>query len=257
MPIALGAFVIEDGYARFIDRTTTPAFSEELSKLAVRIDGLSSEPGKRAKVAVQAIVGGSSALDLKGQVAPFGELYADVAGELRNFVLPSVNPYADSAIAWTIEKGTLDVKLHYTVERGQIAAQNEIIVDNLCVARSKAEDEVQKRIGLPLGLIVALLTDSNNGIRVNLPLKGSLQSWAVDASDAIWAAVKNVVVNIVASPFRFTTSDYSLVVDLCGSSPLSDSWINRSERRVVCCVSCVKRLTASKVRSSSSTRSAN
>ena len=198
----IGAIVIDDGYARFIDRTTKPAFSEEVSKLALRIDGLSSQAGKRAKLALQAIVGGDSALDLKGEVAPFGDLYADVAGELRNFGLPSVNPYADNAIAWVIERGKLGVKLHYIVEKNQLIAQNEIIVENLHVARSRAEDEVQKRIGLPLGMIVALVTDSDNGIRVNLPMKGTLESWSADFSDAIWTVVKNAVVNIVASPFK-------------------------------------------------------
>ena len=89
---------------------------------------------------------------------------------------------------------TLGVKLHYVIEKNQLTAKNEIIVDNLHVARSKAEDEVPRRIGLPLGLIVALVTDSNNGIRVNLPLTGSLQTWSADVSDAIWAAVKNVAV---------------------------------------------------------------
>jgi uncharacterized protein involved in outer membrane biogenesis len=202
IPVELGSFVIDDGYARFMDRSVEPAFAETLSKLSVRLTGLSSEPGRRADLAVQAIVGGDSALDLKGKVAPFGELYADIAGELRRFALPSVNPYADNAIAWVIEKGALTVKLHYTIEKNQLTANNEIIVDNLHVAQSKKEDEVQKRIGLPLGLIVALITDSNNGIRVNLPLQGSLQTWSVDLSDAIWTAVKNVVVNVVAAPFR-------------------------------------------------------
>ncbi len=70
------------------------------------------------------------------------------------------------------------------------------------MARSRADDEVQRRIGLPLGMIVALITDSNNSIRVNLPLSGTLQSWAADLSDAIWTVVKNVVVNIVSAPFK-------------------------------------------------------
>jgi hypothetical protein len=135
-------------------------------------------------------------------VAPFGALYADVSGELRKFALPTVNPYAETAIAWIIERGTLTAKLHYTVERNQLTAKNEIIVENLHVARSRAEDEVQKRIGLPLGLIVALVTDADNDIRLNLPITGTLQSWAADLSDAIWTVVKNAVVNIVAAPFR-------------------------------------------------------
>jgi hypothetical protein len=202
MPLEIGAIVIEDGDARFMDRTTKPAFSETLTRLAVRVDGLSSEPGRRATLAVQAIVGADSAVDLKGEIAPFGELYADVRGEMRKFTLPTVNPYADTAIAWIIEKGTLTTRFHYTVEKNQLTASNEIIVENLHVARSRADDEVQRRIGLPLGMIVALITDSNNSIRVNLPLSGTLQSWAADLSDAIWTVVKNVVVNIVSAPFK-------------------------------------------------------
>ena len=202
MQLEIGAIVIEDGDARFLDRTTKPAFSETITRLAVRVDNLSSEPGRRANLAVQAIVGSDSALELKGELAPFGALYADVSGEMRRFVLPTVNPYAQSAIAWIIERGTLTAKLHYRIERNQITAQNEIIVENLHVARSGADDEVQKRIGLPLGMIVALVTDSDNSIRVNLPITGSLQSWSADLSDAIWTVVKNAVVNIVSAPFK-------------------------------------------------------
>jgi uncharacterized protein involved in outer membrane biogenesis len=201
-PLEIGAIVIENGDARFLDRTTKPAFAETLTHLTVRVDGLSSEPGRRAKLAVQAVVGADSALDLKGEIALFGDLYADVRGEMRKFVLPTVSPYADTAIAWIIEQGTLTARLHYTVERNQITANNEIIVENLHVARSRADDEVQRRIGLPLGMIVALVTDSNNSIRVNLPIQGTLQSWTADLSDAIWTVVKNAVVNIVSAPFK-------------------------------------------------------
>ena len=202
MPLEIGSIVIEDGDARFIDRTTTPDFSETISRLAVRVDDLSSEPGRRAKLAVQAIVGSDSALDLKGELAPFGALYADISGEMRRFTLPTVNPYAESVIAWIIERGTLTARLHYKIEKNQITASNEIIVENLHVAKSGADDEVQKRIGLPLGMIVALVTDSNNSIRVNLPITGTLQSWSTDLSDAIWTVVKNAVVNIVSAPFK-------------------------------------------------------
>ena len=140
LPIEIAAIVIEDGDARFLDRTTKPAFSETLSRLAVRVENLSSEPGRRAKLAVQGLVGADSALDLKGELAPFGDLYANVSGEVRKFGLSAVNPYAENAIAWIIERGTLTAKVHYTVERNQLTAKNEIIVENLHVAKSGTED---------------------------------------------------------------------------------------------------------------------
>ena len=168
----------------------------------MRIEGLSSTPGKRAKLTTQAIVGGNAALDVKGELAPLGELYADITGELRDFSLASVNPYADSFVSWIVDRGKLGVRFHYRVERGQLEASNEIFVDNIHVAPSRQDDEVKKKVGLPLGLIVALITDADNDLKINLPMSGSLATWQADISDAIWTVVRNVVVNIAAAPFR-------------------------------------------------------
>jgi len=211
-PIDIDAFVLEDGYIQFLDRTVQPAFSETLSQLAVRIEGLSSTPGKRAKLTTQAIVGGNAALDIKGEMAPLGELYVDITGELRDFSLASVNPYADSFVSWIVDRGKLGVRFHYRIERGQLEATNEFLVDNIHVAPSRQDDEVKKKVGLPLGLIVALITDANNDLKINLPMSGPLASWQADLGDAIWTVVRNVVVNVVTAPFKaigrlFTSGD--------------------------------------------------
>jgi uncharacterized protein involved in outer membrane biogenesis len=202
IPVEIGMFVLEDGYAQFVDRTTTPPFTESLSRLAVTIEGLSTTPGRRARVTTQAVIGGNSAFDLKGEIAPFGEVYADLAGELRDFKLTSVNPYADPLIAWAMKTGQLAVKVHYRIEKNQLTAENEVIVRNLTVAPTRQNDEVKKKIGLPLGMIVALITDADNGIHVNVPLSGELNQVKAGMGDAIWTAVKNALTNIVSAPFR-------------------------------------------------------
>ena len=202
IPVEIGMFVLEDGYAQFVDRTTTPPFTESLSRLAVTIEGLSTTPGRRARLQTQAVIGGSSAFDLKGEIAPFGEIYADLAGELRDFKLTSVNPYADPLIAWAMKTGQLAVKVHYRIEKNQLTADNEVIVRNLTVAPTRQNDEVKKKIGLPLGMIVALITDADNGIQVNVPLTGELNQVKAGMGDAIWTAVKNALTNVVAAPFR-------------------------------------------------------
>jgi uncharacterized protein involved in outer membrane biogenesis len=204
LPIAvdIGTITIDDGYARFLDRTVDPAFAQEISRLGLVIEGLSSVPGRRARVATQAVIGGSSAFDLKGEIAPIGEVYADLRGELRDFKLTSVNPYADPVTAWFMKTGELGIKMHFRIEKNQLTADNDIEVKNLTVAPSRENDEVKKKVGLPLGMIVALVTDQDNGIKVNVPLSGEVSQVRADPSDAIWTAVKNVVVNIVSAPFR-------------------------------------------------------
>jgi len=202
IPVEIGMIVIEEGHAQFVDRTTTPPFTETVSRLGLTIEGLSSTPGRRARIATQAIIGGNSAFDLKGEIAPFGEVYADLAGELRDFKLTSVNPYADPLIAWAMKTGQLAIKVHFRVEKNQLTADNEVIVRNLTVAPTREGDEVKKKIGLPLGMIVALITDADNGIQVNVPLSGELSQVRAGMGDAIWTAVRNAVVNIVSAPFR-------------------------------------------------------
>jgi hypothetical protein len=105
-------------------------------------------------------------------------------------------------VSWIVDRGKLGVRFHYRVERGQLDASNEIFVNNIHVAPSRQDDEVKKRIGLPLGLIVALITDANNDLKVNVPMSGPLETWKTDFGDAIWTVVKNVVVNVAAAPFR-------------------------------------------------------
>ena len=200
--VEIGTITLEEGYARFLDRTVDPAFAQEISRLGLVIEGLSSVPDRRARVATQAVIGGSSAFDLKGEIAPIGELYADLRGELRDFKLTSVNPYADPVTAWFMKTGELGIKMHFRIEKNQLTAENDIEVKNLTVAPSRESDEVKKKVGLPLGMIVALVTDQDNGIKVNVPLSGEVSQVRADPSDAIWTAVKNAVVNIVSAPFR-------------------------------------------------------
>ena len=213
MDLLFKEIVIEDGYTRFLDHTTQPVFSEDVSKINLSVKNLSNKASQRASIAMQAVVGGDSALDLRGEMAAIGApTYVDMVGELKKFALPAANPYMDSLLAWIIRRGDLTAKLEYKIEQDKLDAKNDILVGNLKVAPSRATDEVKKRIGLPLGLIVALIKDGDGNIHVNVPITGTLTDKQFDFSDAIWAAVKNVLINVLKSPFRaigglFTSGD--------------------------------------------------
>jgi hypothetical protein len=213
MELYFKEIVIEDGYTRFLDHTTDPPFSEDISKIGLVVKDLSNKPSQHASLAMQAVVGGDSALDIHGDMSGIGApTYVDMVGELKKFALPAANPYVDSLLAWTIRRGDLTMKLVYKIEQDKLDAKNDILVGNLKVSPARASDEVKKRIGLPLGLIVALIKDGDGNIHVNVPIAGSLSDKKFDFSDAIWTAVKNVIINVLKAPFRaigglFTSGD--------------------------------------------------
>ncbi|HUG35465.1 MAG TPA: DUF748 domain-containing protein, partial [Candidatus Limnocylindrales bacterium] len=196
--------VLEEGFIRFLDRTTTPAFSQDMSQLRVEIRDLSNVLGrKRTTMPAKATVGGDAALDLRGELSGIGEtLRADLVGEIRDFQLASANPYADSLTSWIVERGKLQAKVHYRVEGDRITAEHDVNVGGLKVAKTEGADEAKKRLGLPLGLIVGLLKDSRGNIDFNLPLQGSLSDRSFDWGEAMWAGVKQTLLKVLAAPFR-------------------------------------------------------
>jgi hypothetical protein len=203
MVLDFDRIVIEEGYSRFLDQTTKPPFSQDIGRLALTIRNLSNAPGRRSTLALQAIVGGDAALDLRGEMSRLGDdFFADLVGELRDFSVASANPYANSFLAWTVKQGKLGVKVHYRIEQDRLTGENEIVVRNLQVAKGAESDEVQKRLGLPLGLIVALMKDSRGDITFEIPISGSVSDKSMDWGETIWAAVKQVLVKVLASPFR-------------------------------------------------------
>jgi uncharacterized protein involved in outer membrane biogenesis len=213
MELHFKEIVVEDGYVRFLDRSTQPPFSEDITKLTVTVKDLSNKASQRANLLVQAVIGGDAALDIRGDMSAIGApTYVNMVGELKKFTLAAANPYMDSMLAWTIRRGELTAKLEYKIEQDKLDAKNDILVGNLRVAPTRASDEVKKRIGLPLGLIVSLIKDGSGNIHVNVPISGTLTDRQFDFSDAIWTAVKNVLVNVLKAPFRaigglFTGSD--------------------------------------------------
>src|SRR5713226_804232 len=61
MALEFAEIRIEHGTIRFLDRTTTPAFSEDISRLELSVAGLSNKRGQLAKLTMQSVIGGDSA----------------------------------------------------------------------------------------------------------------------------------------------------------------------------------------------------
>ena len=204
MELRFGEIRLEEGSLRFIDRGTEPDFSEDFSKMDLTVTGLGNKPDEKAKLVFTSVVGGDGGLEIRGDIGAVGApLYLDLAGEIRDLDLPAVNPYSDKAIAWLIKQGDLRYKFTVKVENDQLTATNDVVVSKLRLAKAKqVDDQVKSRLGLPLGLIVALIKDSNGNIVLNVPISGSLKDPKFDLSDTIWTAIKNVLVNVLASPFR-------------------------------------------------------
>jgi hypothetical protein len=170
----------------------------------VTLTGLTTASGKRGHVVVRTVLGGGATLALEGEVAALaGPLDLDVTGELRDFVLPRANPYLDRLFSWVARRGQLTTSVHYRIEGDRLTATNDLLLEHLDVAPAGTGDEVQRRIGLPVGLLVSLLKDARGEIRLAVPVTGDLGARQFDFGETFWSALRSVAINVLARPLSW------------------------------------------------------
>lgn len=203
LALALDTAVVEDGQIRFVDHSASPLYSEEISRLALTLSGLTTGADDSANVAVQGVLGTTGAIDLRGEVAPWARPFRlELEGDVREFQLPRTNPFFRRFFDWLLQRGSLTTKVHYRIVGDRLEATNRVLVQRLNVARDPEPVRAERKIGLPLGMIVAMATDARGDIAFDLPVEGRFGAPGFSFGGAIMAALKNVLVNLVAGPFR-------------------------------------------------------
>jgi hypothetical protein len=146
-------------------------------------------------------VGPAAELTLRGTLAAFGgPLRVDVNGELREFAVPRTNPYLLQQVGWKTTEGRLTTKLQCRIDGDALAAKTDVRVSRLSLVRAGSQDEAQKRVGLPLGLLTTLLKDRRGDISVSFPVGGRLSDPHFDFRETLWTAIRTVAINAVTLP---------------------------------------------------------
>jgi hypothetical protein len=203
--VTVDEVVVEEGEVRFVDRTTTPFYSEEIRRASLTLSGLTTVPGERATLRLQGVVGVDAAFDLTGVIEPFGDVFfLEVTGQLQGFAVPRTNPYLRRFLEWTARTGSLTIEVHYRIVGDRLDASNEIVVERLEVEQVAPDPDgvVDRQIGLPLGLVVSLLKDRRGDIRLEVPITGTLTAPDFDFGGALLRVLRSTVSRLVTAPFR-------------------------------------------------------
>jgi hypothetical protein len=200
--------VMDEGFVRFVDRTTEPAYAEEL--IGIQFTGESigtarlrpNAPPREGAVDLNARFASGTPLALRGKIGGItGPLFLDVKIDVADFPLPRLNPYLDRLSAWVAKQGTLTTTLGLKVDGDELDVDNQIRVDGLQLEPGGRGGEFRKRTGLPLDTLTSLLKDRQGVIKLHIPVNGRLSSPDFHYSEAVWAALRNLSIRLVALPF--------------------------------------------------------
>ena len=198
--VTVGTLAVDEGFVRFVDRTTTPAFAEEVSRIAVSGRGLGTARDARGQVTLAGKVG-TAPFELKGAVGALrGPLNLDLEGKLTDYPLPRVNPYSNQLIGWIARRGAFGSTVRYRVTNDVLDASHDIVLGQPDFAPSRSGDAVRERVGVPLGTLISLLKNAKGEVKLAVPVSGNVATRQFDFTDAFWQAVRKTAVSVVALP---------------------------------------------------------
>lgn len=199
LPIKIGTVTIVDGSAHFADFSVKPIVDTGIYGLKGSIKGLSSQEQARAQVSLRGQVDKYAPVTITGQINPLSHhTFTDLKVSFKNVELTTLSPYSTKFAGYPIVKGKLSMDMRYLLDRQQLDADNNVVIDQLTLG-----DKIESpdATSLPVKFAIALLKDRHGRINIDLPIKGDLNNPEFHYGKLIWNVLTNLLTKAVASPF--------------------------------------------------------
>lgn len=198
--INIGGISIKDSALDYSDLSLPLPFAARVAKLKGTVSALTTGSTEPANVSLEGQVDEYGLARIDGALDLFDPArHMDIDMEFRNLLMSSLTPYSILFAGYKIDEGKLKTKLHYTIDAGQLQAQNSLVISDL-----KLGEKVEQpgAADLPLALAVALLKDSNGVIDIDVPVSGDVNDPQFDIGGVIRKALAGVITKVVGAPFR-------------------------------------------------------
>ncbi len=201
MQVVIAGIEVEDGALDFADDSLPLPFSTSIRSLDGNLSTLSTTSAEPSTISLEGQVDEFGEARIEGTLNPWDFAQsADIDMIFRNLKMSNLTPYTVQYAGYAIEEGRLDLDLAYILDQRKLQGTNKVVIRELVLGEKV---ETPDGTSLPLKLAVALLTDSQGVIDVDLPVSGDLDDPTFELSGIVWKAIGNLITRIVTSPFRF------------------------------------------------------
>ncbi|MGR4868082.1 DUF748 domain-containing protein [Variovorax sp. LARHSF232] len=206
--INFGPIALVNARIDFNDHFIKPNYSADLSELTGKLSAFSSQPvdGKAvlADLELRGKAQQTAALEIAGKLNPLVKpLELDITAKMRDLELAPLSPYSGRYVGYGIERGKMSVDLNYKVAPdGRLTATNKLVLNQLTFSEEQVPGAERT---LPVKLAMALLSDRNGVVDIDLPLSGSINDPQFSLAPLIWKGIVNLIVKAVTSPLNLLT----------------------------------------------------
>ena len=216
-----------DSEIDFMDESLPINFRTVIGDINGEIRGLTSKPGSATKVDIKGSVDGYAPVKLAGTAEPLtSPPVLDLGLSFEGVDMALLSPYTGTYAGYAIERGVLNLDLKYALKDNRMAGNNKILIDQMKLGE-KIDSE--QAVDLPLELALALLTDSNGVIDMEIPVSGDVNDPEFSVGSVVLGAFVNLITKAVTAPFNLLAGLVGSEEDLqrlnfsSGSAELTDS----------------------------------
>jgi len=204
--------ILEDGAVSYTDRTLNTPFNTALSELSGSLAGITNVPPQQGRVALRGQLAGVAPVSVQGTLGAMGTgETSDIRLALSNLSLPVLSPYFGRHLGYAVDSGKLRLELDYRLAGNRLEASNLVVLERMKLGQAVASDQAIKA---PVKLGLALLTDRQGDIEMDLPIRGDLADPEFRVGKVVTSAFVNLLVKAAGSPFSMLAS----VAELAGLS---------------------------------------
>lgn len=203
----IGKISLQNGRITFLDRSMEKEYFSSMDNITADIKGLSSIKEEAASVELKAMIDEHCTFLAEGRIQPLaGGFFLDITANLDGLDLTSATPYSEKYLGYTTRRGRLSFALDYLIEEKRLRSQNKFKFERLALGERVESPDATN---LPVGFAIALLRDSSDTIRIDLPVSGSLD----DPKFRIGPIILRMFINLIA---RAATSPFALLGSMFG-----------------------------------------
>lgn len=201
----------------FKDESVNPVYERNFFFDELQIAQVSN---KTARPSPFKIIGRSdqyATFSLLGSVAPFTDkMNLTVDGNFSEFSLPALSPYIRESLGFELKTGELDSKVKLSINESELQGKVNLKMRGLDMSAANAVEagSLKNQTAIPLNTALGMLADKRGNIKLDIPLRGSVDDPSFGLDSIFMMVAKRAVMSQARAYLMQTFVPYANLVSI-------------------------------------------
>lgn len=200
---------------RIEDQGVSPPYAAALTLQRLQVEALDrSQPHRPSPFLLEGRLNRHAPLRIQGEVLPFAtHPGAFLKGEVQSLDLAPLSPYAAAALGYRIASGQLDGTLDLRIVEQRLRGGADLRLRGLELEPAPDNGaELDRQLGMPLQTALAMLRDRDGEVRLDVPIRGDLDSPEFRLSKVVRRALANTLQQTVLTTLKLSLQPFGAIV---------------------------------------------